>query len=221
MHTSGAGLPTDRNTAEDGFDHEPTSDAVRVDQKLARDFGNDDEVLEAARAGDPLAFQELILPHADTVRRMTRSFSRTWEDADDMAQDAMVRAFRAVRSFRGDSAFSTWLYRVTRYTCMDWYRSKLGKERMRPNEDFSDPAGNTADIPDRILRKKRRIARVHLAIETLDPKYRLPLMLFDIEGLTYEQVAEIEGIPVGTLKSRLSRAREKLAQALAELGTID
>ncbi len=185
------------------------------------DTSDDDEVLAAARAGDPDAFQELALPHTDTVRRLARSFAHTWEDADDMAQEALVRAFRAVRSFRGESAFSTWLLRVTRYTCMDWYRSKVGKARMRERGEPPDAAGSSGEFPERVLRQKRRIADVRSAIDTLDPKYRVPLVLYDLEGLTYEEVADVEGIPIGTVRSRLSRAREKLAAAIRELSTME
>jgi RNA polymerase sigma-70 factor (ECF subfamily) len=176
----------------------------------------DRPLLERARAGDRAAFGELIAPHVPSVRRFAYAFSRHWSDADDLAQESLLKAFRAIAGFEGRSSLATWLYSVTRSVCYDHYRSKLAhaREAEDPLEDHAETAPVSSDAaPDRVLEAKDDAALLWRALKTLPAEFRVPIVLFEIEGLAYEEIAHVEGVPVGTIRSRLSRGRQQL-QAL-------
>jgi RNA polymerase sigma-70 factor (ECF subfamily) len=172
-------------------------------------------VFQKARAGDPLAFQELIRPHLDSVRRFVFSLSSNWQDADDIAQEALLKAFRAFHTFDGRASLSTWLYSVARSASIDWHRSRLGKAGQR---EHALPSAYPAALPrqDEACSQQQDHERLWQAVQRLDHKQRVPLVLFEIEGLSYDEIAAIEGVPVGTIRSRLSRARQELRELLAE-----
>jgi RNA polymerase sigma-70 factor (ECF subfamily) len=180
----------------------------------------DGPLLERARAGDRAAFGELIRPHVASVRRFAYAFARHWSDADDLAQDALLKAFRAIGGFEGRSSLSTWLYSVTRSVCHDHYRGKLAHAREAEDafEEHADAAPRSPlDGPDRLLETKDDGALLWHALKTLSAEFRVPLVLFEIEGLSYEEIARVEGVPVGTIRSRLSRGRQQLKTELAGL----
>ena len=175
--------------------------------------GVDRQLLERARTGDSRAFGELIRPHVPSVRRFAYSFARHWSDADDLAQEALLKAFRAIGSFEGRASLSTWLYSVTRSVCYDHYRSKLA--HARESEDSLDEHAEMApeaphDTPDGLLERKDDAEQLWRAIKRLPAEFRVPLVLFEIEGLAYEEIAKVEAVPIGTVRSRLSRARQQL-----------
>jgi RNA polymerase sigma-70 factor (ECF subfamily) len=185
----------------------------------------DSEELESlvrrAQQGDVAAFERLIAAHVALVRRFARAFAHTTELAADLAQDALVKVYRSIGGYRFQSSFSTWLYAIVRNVYLDDARSRAGRERaaerpLGPNGVDADP---TAD-PD-ALRADRRLEReetrrlVWTAIGEVPPEFRTTLVLFDIEGLSYEEIAVIEGAPLGTVKSRLSRGREHLRRVLS------
>lgn len=177
---------------------------------------DDQNLIDRARDGDVRAFEQLIRPHVDSIRRLAYSFRPNWSDADDLAQEALIRAYRNIGSFRREAALSTWLYTVARSAFLDWLRGRSAKARGR-EDTLSEPPPDSADPQDQLLQSRREAEALWAAIRRLDPRFRIPLVLFDIEGLPYERVAAIEGVPVGTIKSRLSRARGQLrALLLAE-----
>lgn len=175
----------------------------------------EEELLNRARRGDASAFQELIRPHLPSLRRFVYSFARRWDDADDLAQEALIKAFRTFGSFEGRSSLSTWLYTVTRNVCHDYYRGKLAKTRGR-EDALDDVHEDPRDSQHTLLGAKSDSEALWDAVKGLDPEFRIAIVLFDIEGLSYEQIAAIERVPVGTIRSRLSRGRAKLKQILAE-----
>ncbi len=144
------------------------------------------------------------------------SLSSNWQDADDITQEALLKAFRAFASFDGRSALSTWLYAVARTTAIDWHRSRLGQAGQRENPL---PSSHPAPVlqQDEACSQQQDSERLWQAIRCLAERNRVPLVLFEVEGLSYEQIAELEGVPVGTIRSRLSRARAELRERLAEL----
>jgi len=172
-------------------------------------------VFQKARAGDPLAFQELIRPHLDSVRRFVFSLSKNWQDADDIAQEALIKAFRAFPTFDGRASLSTWLYTVARSASIDWQRSRLGQAAQRENPLPSTHPG-ALPRPDDACSQQQQRERLWQAIQGLDERQRVPLVLYEIEGLSYEEIAAIESVPVGTIRSRLSRARQELRGRLTE-----
>jgi RNA polymerase sigma-70 factor (ECF subfamily) len=152
------------------------------------------------------------------VRRFAFAFARHWSDADDLAQEALIKAYRAFAGFEGRSSLATWLYSVTRSVCYDHYRSKLARARdtEEPLDEHAEMAPPSADAgPERALETKDDAALLWRALKTLPAEFRVPLVLFEIEGLSYEAIANVEGVPVGTIRSRLSRGRQQLENLLA------
>lgn len=143
------------------------------------------------------------------------SLSSSWQDADDIAQEALLKAFRAFATFDGRSSLSTWLYTVARTTAIDWHRSRLGQAGQRENPL---PSGHPAPLvqQDEACSQQQECDRLWQAIQRLDARNRVPLVLFEVEGLSYDEIAALEGVPVGTIRSRLSRARAELREQLAE-----
>jgi len=144
------------------------------------------------------------------------SLSKNWQDADDVAQEALIKAFRSFPSFDGRCSLSTWLYTVARSASVDWHRSRMGQASQR---EKPLPSAHPAALPgqDEACSQQQDRERLWQAIQRLDERNRVPLVLFEVEGLSYEEIAKIEGVPMGTIRSRLSRARQELREQLAEL----
>jgi len=143
------------------------------------------------------------------------SLSSNWQDADDIAQEALLKAFRAFPTFDGRASLSTWLYTVARSASIDWHRSRMGQasQREKPLPSTHPAAEPRQDEACSLQQDRERLWR---AIQCLDERNRVPLVLFEVEGLSYDEIAAIEEVPVGTIRSRLSRARLELRERLAE-----
>src|SRR6516164_4903444 len=156
----------------------------------------------------------------DLVRRFARAFARGHEAAADLAQDALLKVYRSLGGYRFQSSFSTWLYAIVRNVYLDDARSRAGRDRAaeRPLEPGGVDADPTVDVDapraDRRLEREELRRRVWEALGTIPGEFRATLVLYDIEGLTYEEIAAIEDAPLGTVKSRLSRGREHLRRVL-------
>jgi RNA polymerase sigma-70 factor, ECF subfamily len=182
----------------------------------------DGQVIEACQQGDRDAFQSLFEAYKDKVFSIAVYSSggdRTL--AEDITQQIFLKLFTAIRQFRGDSEFTTWLYRLVVNACLDERRRRrrwLSWETTRESE--------TAVAMNNVSDKKpqeRQYARlevaeaVRVAIEELKPKFRLPILLKYIEGLSYEEIAEVMGCSKGTVASRLNRGHSQLAKRLSHL----
>jgi RNA polymerase sigma-70 factor (ECF subfamily) len=176
------------------------------------------QLLKRAAQGDSDAFGLLVKPHLAAVRRYAFSFSRDWTEADDLAQEALIKAFRSIKTFEARSSLSTWLYTVTRSVCHDHVRSRYVKERRRQDELEDDELEDDERGALELVVEKESAERLWEALKKLEPEFRVPVVLFDIEGMSYEDIARIEQVPIGTVRSRLSRGRQRLARALGELG---
>ena len=177
-------------------------------------------LIERAKQGDLRAFEQLLAEHLPRIRRFARSMCKDPTDADDLAQDALLKAYLALRSYRFSSAFSTWLYRVVRNTFIDHARQDASRKRLlaeasEPTLDRDTP--ETAP-PDELIEKDQLRAALWDALRALPLEYRTTVVLFDVEGLSHEEVAAVEGVAVGTVKSRLSRGRGQLRGLLAVRG---
>lgn len=181
----------------------------------------DARLVELAQQGDRGAFQRLVSPFIASIRRITLAFSATRAEADDLAQDALLKAYRSLQGASELRNFEAWLYSVTRSVCHDAYRQRRSRGRDAEVEfdEQRDAIEANAIDPDELLQAKSDAERLWAAIRALEPTFRIPLVLFDIEGLPYEQIARIEAVPVGTVRSRLARARQRLAQILAAVET--
>lgn len=177
-------------------------------------------MFQKARSGDPLAFEELIRPHLDSVRRFVFSLSSSWQDADDITQEALLKAFRAFPAFDGRASLSTWLYTVARSASVDWYRTRTARAAQREG-----PLGDSHPAPpqsqEQVCADRQTANRLWAALQELDERLRVPVVLFEVEGLSYEEIAAIEGVPVGTIRSRLSRGREQLRELLGAADRLE
>ena len=179
-------------------------------------------LLTRARKGDPQAFEELMAPLERGVYFTCLRLVGDEPTAQDCAQEAMLRAYKNLKSFRGDCRLSTWLYRIAYSVCLD----EMRRQKRRPQESLEglQDAGFTppdrGESPVQALEKKERMKVIASAIQTLPMEMKEVLVLSQLQGKSYEEVALITGTAVGTVKSRLSRAREKLKQILSPQGEL-
>ena len=178
------------------------------------------------KAGRPMAthddegrhrFERLVLPHLDAAYNLARWLTRNDHDAEDVVQEAMMRALRYMDSCRGDDA-KAWLLRIVRNSCFDWLKENRPAERQFLDEDgeaLNEIAAPHADEPHAIASRNAERRQINDAIAALPAAYRDVLVLREIEDLSYSEIARIADIPVGTVMSRLARARGLLRQMLS------
>jgi RNA polymerase sigma-70 factor, ECF subfamily len=172
---------------------------------------DDAELVARARDGDVAAFEELVRRHRDVAYRVALRICRRPAAAEDVAQDALVRAWRALSEFRGDARFSTWLYRIVTNLALN--------EVTRRREVGSEPpeqAAPAVDDPAARTEEGDRLGTVLDALDALTPDQRACLVLREVEQLSYEEIAEVLDVTVPAVKGRLFRARQELASALAD-----
>ena len=185
---------------------------------------DDAALIERCRAGDIAAFEPLVEKYRQRVWRLAYNVLRDREEAWDVSQEAFVRAWQALPNFRGQSAFYTWLFRIVMNVAADRARSRaargraFGTERI-PEEDWDrvlvdQPAEAT---PDAAAAGAQQRARIERALATLSDDHRRIVVLSDIEGLSYKEIADVLEIPMGTVMSRLHNARKRLKVALGPL----
>jgi RNA polymerase sigma-70 factor (ECF subfamily) len=183
------------------------------------DLSNSDELIRRAQDGDVHAFEMLVEAQIPRLRRFARSFAHNDADADDLAQEALIKVYRSLRSYRFESAFTTWLYRVTKNCFMDAQRAADSRARATDRLSASAPPQTPVDRPDELLRKAEERQRLWAAIARVPPEFRTAIVLCDVEGFGIGEVAQIEKIPEGTVKSRLHRGRAQLARLLQDPAT--
>ena len=165
---------------------------------------------------DRRRFERLALPHLDAAYNLARGLTRNDHDAEDVVQEAMMRAMRYMGSCRGDDA-KAWLLQIVRNSCFTWLRENRPAERLFPDEDgeaLNEIAAPPADEPQAVAARNAERRQINEAIASLPAAYRDVLVLREIEDLSYSDIARIAGIPVGTVMSRLARARGVLRQML-------
>lgn len=181
-------------------------------------------LIERAQAGDAVAFQQLIAAEMPRVRRFARAACSAPEDADDLAQEALLKAFLALRSYRAEARFSTWLYRIVRNCVIDHVRSAEYRRRQQQvplqEEGESEVRIAAAGHPEEEFSREQLRVQLWEALQGLPIEYRTTVVLFDVEGFSQEEVAEVEQIPTGTVKSRLSRGRRMLRDKLKTCGVV-
>lgn len=186
----------------------------------ARDAG----LVARARDGDRAAFDELVKRHEDRVYNMALRMLGNPDDALDLAQEVFLSAYRALKGFESKSLFSTWIYRVTVNRCRDELRRRSTVKHTRPRPLAADADDPPMDPPSRAASPaEAAIAResealVAAAVAALPEEAREALVLRDVEGLAYEEIAEVLEVPVGTVRSRLHRARCLLRDRLRGAG---
>jgi RNA polymerase sigma-70 factor (ECF subfamily) len=185
-----------------------------------------EQLVRSILAGDDKAFDELVQLHQKFVFNLCYRLLGDYDEANDCAQDVFVAVFRSLGNFRFESAFRTWLYRVTANTCKNRMRSleyRIRSRRVRMDVDNEDgykvrEISDNRPSPAGELKRKELGKLLQAAINRLPADQKLVVVLRDMEGRTYDEIVEITGFKLGTLKSKLSRARLRLRQALE--GTI-
>ena len=189
----------------------------------ARSIGcvTDEELVLLARQGDPDAFDQLVARHQSAVFRAALAALRVREDAEEVAQDAFIRAWRALDRFRGDSSFRTWILRIAWNRAISRRRSLASwLRRATPMADVAEPTA-VGDSQHAWMQNVELQAHVTRAIQTLSPKLRDALLLAQSGEYQYDEIARMLGIPLGTVKWRISDARRKVREVLAALGYVD
>ena len=180
---------------------------------------NDDaQLIEDTLAGHSAAFGKLVQKYQDRLYNTVVHVAGNAEDARDVVQDAFVQAFLKLDTFKGSSAFYTWLYRIAfnvAATHRRRERSTVSLEHVRETSG-NEPMGNEEN-PSEILERKERCRQVRQAINQLNEEHRAVVVLREIDGCCYETIAEILELPVGTVRSRLHRARLQLREQLKEV----
>lgn len=177
---------------------------------------NDAELIQAALAGDTAAFGVLVRTYQDRLFNALVHIVRCPEEAQDVVQDAFVQAYTKLSTFKGSSAFYTWLYRIAFNVSISRRRKRkpaVSLERGK-EEQGAEPAADP--LPDR-LEQNERAAQLHAALEALSEEHRTVLVLREMEDCSYEDIAEMLDLPIGTVRSRLHRARMELRESLKEV----
>jgi RNA polymerase sigma-70 factor (ECF subfamily) len=177
----------------------------------------DAPLLAAATRGDRAALEQLVARYAPRILRFGAKMCRQPEDAEDVAQETLMAMARSIRDFHGQSSLSTWLYKIARSFCI----KKRRRSKFAPTEQVSldakgqAPLADPAPAVDEQLEARRLGAALEAAIAALEPKYREVILLRDVEGLTALEVAQVTGLSIEAIKSRLHRARSMLRDRLA------
>lgn len=184
----------------------------------------DQQLVERAQRGDKHAFELLVSKYQRKLARLLSRFIRDPAEVEDVAQEAFIKAYRALPSFRGDSAFYTWLYRIGINTAKN-YLVAMGRRAPTTTEFDSEEAENFDDgdqlrdvnTPEAELMSKQIAATVNQTMEELPDELRTAITLREIEGMSYEDIATVMNCPIGTVRSRIFRARETIAARLRPL----
>jgi len=184
-------------------------------------------LVERAKTGDRTAFEMLVVKYQRRIERLIGRMVRDVDLVPDIAQETFIRAYRALPQFRGESAFYTWLYRIAvntaKKTLMEMKRDPIVTEAALAGRDDEDDQGqpdrepSDAATPDAVLASKQIAAAVNFAVEALSEELRQAITLREIEGLSYEEIAALMNCPIGTVRSRIFRAREAIAARLRPL----
>lgn len=173
-------------------------------------------LLDRARHGQTDAFEELVRPHQDRLLKLALALSRNHEDAEDMLQDALVKAFKSLPCFRGECAFLTWLTRILLNVARNTFRRE-SRLRMRVKIFAQAGPATSGDPSERVTTEERR-QFIRRALSVLPSCYRDMLVMFHYQGMSYTEIAAVLEMPVGTVRSRLAKGRKLLGLELEALG---
>lgn len=184
------------------------------------------EIISKTLSGDVNAFEGLVVEYEKNVYNLALRMLKNAEDAADISQDAFIKAYNSLSSFRGDSKFSVWLYRIVSNLCLDYLR----RQNRRPTKSLSveDNDGESTELeipdeeqsPEKLLERKTTSEAVRRGLDELNTEQREILLLREIQGFSYDEIADVLNLESGTVKSRIFRARKKLCDFLIKDGNI-
>jgi RNA polymerase sigma-70 factor, ECF subfamily len=181
------------------------------------------KLLARLQRRDEAAFNELVLTHQAAVYRLVLRLLRDEAEAEDVAQEVFVSAFKAIGDFRGDSALGTWLHRIAYNQALNRikYRARRAREAQRPLNEIAAQAGTGLGeapvTPDEVVQARETEGQVQRALAMLEEEQRALISLRDLDNMSYAEIGERTGLPIGTIKSKLHRARLALHQHFAKL----
>lgn len=179
------------------------------------------EWLRRAQKGDQDAFGHLVEQYQKKVFALTMRMCPTPELAEEAAQEAFLSAWQGLPFFRGDSAFSTWLYRLASNACVDLLRKESRHQGASlDDETVSVEVPDTAPTPETVAEQKELRAQIEAGLRALPPEYRAVLVLREIQQLSYDEIADVLSLDLGTVKSRISRGRKQLREFLTQSGNF-
>ena len=179
-----------------------------------------------ARRGDTAAFESLLRRYEKRVLALTGRMCRNPEDAQEAAQEAFLAAWQGLSSFRGDSSFSTWLYRLTTNLCIDWLRRQKRRQETAPAVSLDDeeaPLPEPADprgSPEEELERRELRRAVERGLQALPDHHRQVLVMRELSGMSYQEIGAVLDLDLGTVKSRIARARLALKKFLVQEGNF-
>jgi len=183
------------------------------------DERNTEELVSRAKNGDMAAFEELILQHEKIVYNIAYRMMNHPEDVKDISQEVFIKIHKNLNRFDGKSAFSTWIYRIAVNTCIDELRRRKGKQTVSIDEELEQESNfvkrqfvDKGETPETSYLAKEEYEEVMEAMEHISKKHKVMITLRDINGFSYEEIAEITELSMGTVKSRLARARNQLKE---------
>jgi len=184
----------------------------------------DQELVERAQRGDKLAFELLVEKYQRKLARLLSRLIRDPGEVEDVTQEAFIKAYRALPSFRGDSAFYTWLYRIGINTAKNYLAATRRRAPTTTEVEAEDAEGyaegellRDINTPESLLLSKEIAGTVNAAIESLPEELRSAIQLRELEGMSYEEIAKLMDCPIGTVRSRIFRAREAIAERIKPL----
>lgn len=182
---------------------------------------DENKLVNKAVKGDNSAFEALMEKHMGIIYNIALRMAANQDDAEDMTQEIMIKIFRSLGSFKGNSKFSTWIYRVAVNTCLDELKKKKNKKHLSLDAEISgDDGENQIEIkddspsPEKLAEQNELRDMVAAAVKLLSDEHRAVIVLRDIRGMSYSEIAGILGCSDGTVKSRISRARAQLKMIL-------
>ncbi|BAP88910.1 RNA polymerase sigma factor RpoE [Burkholderiales bacterium GJ-E10] len=182
------------------------------------------QLVRRVQHGDKRAFEILVAKYQRKISRLLARMIRDPSDIEDVTQEAFIKAYRALPSFRGESAFYTWLYRIAINTAKNHFAAQGRKAPTVAAGDFEDADGGDepfaqpdVDTPESVYQSRQIGLAVNRAIDQLPEELRTAIVLRELEGLSYDEIAAAMNCPVGTVRSRIFRAREAIAQELRPL----
>lgn len=184
------------------------------------------EYIQKAKQGDPQAFEQLVLKYQDRIYSLVVRIVRDREEALDLAQEAFIKAWQNLDSFQGESSFGTWLHRLATNVCLDHLRKQSRRQEIAVTVSLDEePSGwsepmDLSQDPHRILEQNQLQEAVARGLEKLPEHHRKPLVMREVAGLSYQEIAEALELDLGTVKSRIARARMNLRKILIQDGNF-
>jgi RNA polymerase sigma-70 factor (ECF subfamily) len=174
----------------------------------------DAELVRLAQGGNERAFQALVVKYQRRIARHVARYVRRAGDVEEVVQDAFVRAYRGLGAFRGESSFYSWLYRIATNAAFSFLKKDAREIQADEADEPFDPGVSDEQTPERILLARQIGDAVERAMARLQPELAEALTLYEVEGKSYQEIAQMMGTPIGTVRTRIFRAREFIAQRL-------